>query len=75
LETTKSENNIENGKSFQDPTLIILVIAGFVNLALSFYEPEQEVDSGDEDNSPSASAANLTATIASIFVSNLTGMQ
>ncbi len=51
------------------------MVSGFVNLALSFYEPEQEVDSGDEDNSLSASAANLTATIASALVSNLTGMQ
>nr|CDJ88738.1 ATPase and Haloacid dehalogenase hydrolase domain containing protein [Haemonchus contortus] len=50
----------------RDPTLIILVVSGFVNLALSFYEPEME-SPVDEDL--------LTTTAASIvggFFSNIT---
>uniref|UniRef100_A0A1I7XUS7 Cation_ATPase_N domain-containing protein n=1 Tax=Heterorhabditis bacteriophora TaxID=37862 RepID=A0A1I7XUS7_HETBA len=31
----------------KDPTLIILVVSGFINLALSFYEPEMQIPSED----------------------------
>ncbi|EPB71320.1 e1-E2 ATPase, partial [Ancylostoma ceylanicum] len=32
----------------RDPTLIILVVAGFINLALSFYEPEMQAPVDEE---------------------------
>uniref|UniRef100_A0A0K0CZK4 Cation_ATPase_N domain-containing protein n=1 Tax=Angiostrongylus cantonensis TaxID=6313 RepID=A0A0K0CZK4_ANGCA len=46
----------------RDPTLIILVVAGFVNLALSFYEPDVKT-SEDE-------TTTLDGLLASDFISN-----
>ncbi|CAJ0602106.1 unnamed protein product [Cylicocyclus nassatus] len=49
----------------RDPTLIILVVAGCINLALSFYEPEMQAP--DEETSTAA------ALIAGAFMNNITG--
>uniref|UniRef100_A0A915AW34 Calcium-transporting ATPase n=1 Tax=Parascaris univalens TaxID=6257 RepID=A0A915AW34_PARUN len=43
----------------KDPTLIILVVAGFISLGLSFYEPGQD-DNEQENASLSSSIADLT---------------
>ncbi|KAI6193370.1 Calcium-transporting ATPase [Aphelenchoides besseyi] len=47
----------------RDPTLIILVLAGFVSLGLSFYEPSED---SNENNRRSSSLVN-SATIATLL--------
>ncbi|VDM82053.1 unnamed protein product [Strongylus vulgaris] len=49
----------------RDPTLIILVVAGFVNLALSFYEPEMQA--------PVEETTTAASLLAGTFLNNITG--
>ncbi|KAJ1358332.1 hypothetical protein KIN20_016740 [Parelaphostrongylus tenuis] len=48
----------------RDPTLIILVVAGFINLALSFYEPDMQ--------SPEEETTTVADLLSNDFLSNVT---
>jgi hypothetical protein len=66
---------------FQDPTLIILIVAGFISLGLSFYEPGREasdvIERGDplnifEDASNTSTTLEIPLDIFAVEVNNQT---